>query len=136
MICSYSSDCDGKVRIVLDRFCCGVRHTATSYEVSTFNTVLATRFSIVIVSSDEFLSSWMGQMMPFIGNQTILDLALPGTHGERDTTATHDTHIRFRLAHARTRTHMYIHTLSAHADPHSLHLETALVSSNVSPQIQ
>eukprot|EP01006_Ploeotia_vitrea_P058068 TRINITY_DN68733_c0_g1_i1.p1 TRINITY_DN68733_c0_g1~~TRINITY_DN68733_c0_g1_i1.p1 ORF type:complete len:479 (+),score=21.77 TRINITY_DN68733_c0_g1_i1:25-1461(+) len=32
------------------------------------------------VHADEFTANWMGHLLPVIGNQTLLDLSLPGTH--------------------------------------------------------
>lgn len=29
---------------------------------------------------DDFLSNWMGSLMPVIGNLSLLDISLPGTH--------------------------------------------------------
>ena len=32
------------------------------------------------ISKDDFMSNWMGALMPAIGNATVLDLSMPGTH--------------------------------------------------------
>ena len=34
----------------------------------------------VVCAADPFLASWMAQLSPVLGAQTIFDLALPGTH--------------------------------------------------------
>ena len=33
-----------------------------------------------VSENDDFMANWMGSLMPAIGNFTVLDISMPGTH--------------------------------------------------------